>query len=275
MDILELLKVLAVSFIEGVTEWLPVSSTGHMLLFDGFFKLNFSNEFKSVFMVVIQLGAIMAVVVTYWSRLNPFEKLKNARERNNTIELWKKILIAAIPAGVLGILLNNFIDKYFENMWVISATLAIYGILFILIEKYRKKYNSNPRIEKLEDMKYSDAVKIGAYQILALIPGTSRSGSTIIGGLLTGVSRKIAVEFSFFVGIPIMLGSSGLKLIKYGFKYSASEIFYLSVALIATFIVSMFVIKKLLEYLKNNDFQAFGWYRVCLSVVIVLYFLIK
>lgn len=270
-----MLKVLAVSFIEGVTEWLPVSSTGHMLLFDGFFKLNFSNEFKSVFMVVIQLGAIMAVVVTYWSRLNPFEKLKNAREKNNTIELWKKILIAAIPAGVLGILLNNFIDKYFENMWVISATLAIYGILFILIEKYRKKYNSNPRIEKLEDMKYSDAVKIGAYQILALIPGTSRSGSTIIGGLLTGVSRKIAVEFSFFVGIPIMLGSSSLKLIKYGFKYSVSEIFYLSVALIATFIVSMFVIKKLLKYLKNNDFQAFGWYRVCLSVMIVLCFLIK
>jgi undecaprenyl-diphosphatase uppP len=275
MDILELCKIVIVSIIEGVTEWLPISSTGHMLLFDEFAKLNFSSEFKSVFMVVIQLGAIMAVIFTYWSSLNPFDKHKNRREKKNTIELWKKILIGAIPAGVMGILFNNFIEKYFENMWVISAMLMVYGILFIAIEQFRKNKNIKPKIESFGEMTYLDALKIGVYQILALIPGTSRSGSTIIGGLLTGVSRKIAVEFSFFMGIPIMLGSSTLKIVKHGFKYSTTEIFYLSVALILTFIVSMFVIKSLVNYLKENDFQIFGWYRILLATLIVGYFLIK
>ena len=275
MDILELFKIVIVSIIEGITEWLPISSTGHMLLFDEFAKLNFSSEFKSVFMVVIQLGAIMAVIFTYWSSLNPFDKHKNRREKKNTIELWKKILIGAIPAGVMGILFNNFIEKYFENMWVISAMLMVYGILFIVIEQFRKNKNIKPKIESFGEMTYLDAFKIGGYQILALIPGTSRSGSTIIGGLLTGVSRKIAVEFSFFMGIPIMLGSSTLKIIKYGFKYSTAEIFYLSVALILTFIVSMFVIKSLVNYLKNNDFRIFGWYRISLAILIIGYFLIK
>lgn len=275
MDILELFKIVIVSIIEGVTEWLPISSTGHMLLFDEFAKLNFSSEFKSVFMVVIQLGAIMAVIFTYWSSLNPFDKHKNRREKKNTIELWKKILIGAIPAGVMGILFNNFIEKYFENMWVISAMLMIYGILFIVIEQFRKNKNIKPKIESFEEMTYLDALKIGGYQILALIPGTSRSGSTIIGGLLTGVSRKIAVEFSFFMGIPIMLGSSTLKIVKHGFKYSTAEIFYLSIALILTFIVSMFVIKSLVNYLKDNDFRIFGWYRILLATLIVGYFLIK
>lgn len=275
MEILELIKIFVVSVIEGVTEWLPISSTGHMLLFDEFAKLSFSEEFKSVFMVVIQLGAIMAVVVNYWSKLNPFDKHKNIREKNNTIELWKKILIGAIPAGIIGVALNNIIDKYFENMWVISLMLFIYGVLFIVIERFRKNKNIKPRVENFEEMTYLDSLKIGGYQILALIPGTSRSGSTIIGGLLTGVSRKIAVEFSFFMGIPIMLGSSGLKLIKYGFKYSASEVLYLSFALISTFIISLFVIKFLINYLKDNDFQIFGWYRIVLSVLIIGYFLLK
>ena len=275
MDILELFKIVIVSIIEGVTEWLPISSTGHMLLFDEFAKLNFSSEFKSVFMVVIQLGAIMAVIFTYWSKLNPFDKHKNCREKKSTIEIWKKILIGAIPAGVMGILFNNFIEKYFENMWVISAMLMVYGILFIVIEQFRKNKNIKPKIESFGEMTYLDALKIGVYQILALIPGTSRSGSTIIGGLLTGVSRKIAVEFSFFMGIPIMLGSSTLKIVKHGFKYSTTEIFYLSVALILTFIVSMFVIKSLVNYLKENDFQIFGWYRILLATLIVGYFLIK
>lgn len=275
MDILELCKIVIVSIIEGVTEWLPISSTGHMLLFDEFAKLNFSSEFKSVFMVVIQLGAIMAVIFTYWSSLNPFDKHKNRREKKNTIELWKKILIGAIPAGVMGILFNNFIEKYFENMWVISAMLIVYGILFIIIEQFRKNKNIKPKIESFGEMTYLDALKIGVYQILALIPGTSRSGSTIIGGLLTGVSRKIAVEFSFFMGIPIMLGSSTLKIVKHGFKYSTTEIFYLSVALILTFIVSMFVINSLVNYLKDNDFRIFGWYRILLATLIVGYFLIK
>ena len=275
MDILELFKIVIVSIIEGVTEWLPISSTGHMLLFDEFAKLNFSSEFKSVFMVVIQLGAIMAVIFTYWSNLNPFDKHKNRREKKDTFELWKKILIGAIPAGVMGILFNNFIEKYFENMWVISAMLMVYGILFIVIEQFRKNKNIKPKIESFGEMTYLDALKIGGYQILALIPGTSRSGSTIIGGLLTGVSRKIAVEFSFFMGIPIMLGSSTLKIVKHGFKYSTTEIFYLSVALILTFIVSMFVINSLVNYLKDNDFRIFGWYRILLATLIVGYFLIK
>lgn len=275
MDILELFKIFIVSIIEGVTEWLPISSTGHMLLFDEFAKLNFSSEFKSVFMVVIQLGAIMAVIFTYWSSLNPFDKHKNYREKRNTIELWKKILIGAIPAGIIGIIFNNYIEKYFENMWVISAMLMFYGILFIVIEQFRKNKNIKPKIESFGEMTYLDALKIGGCQILALIPGTSRSGSTIIGGLLIGVSRKIAVEFSFFMGIPIMLGSSTLKIVKYGFKYSNTEIFYLSIALILTFIVSMFVIKSLVNYLKDNDFRIFGWYRILLAILIVGYFLIK
>ena len=275
MEIIELLKVIIVSAIEGITEWLPVSSTGHMLLFDHFAKLSFSKDFKDLFMVVIQLGAIMAIVFIYWSRLNPLDRHKNSREKHETIELWKKIIIGAIPAGVVGLLFNNFIEKHFENMWVIASMLAIYGALFIVIERYRTIHRISPRVEKFEDMTYKDAAKIGAYQMLALIPGTSRSGSTIIGGLLTGVSRKIAVEFSFFMGIPIMLGSSTLKIVKYGFKYSSSEIMYLTVALVATFIISMIVVRFLIDYLKKHDFQLFGWYRIILALVMICCFMIK
>ena len=255
MEIIELLKVIIVSAIEGITEWLPVSSTGHMLLFDHFAKLSFSKDFKDLFMVVIQLGAIMAIVFIYWSRLNPLDRHKNSREKHETIELWKKIIIGAIPAGVVGLLLNNFIE--------------------IVIERYRAVHRISPRVEKFEDMTYKDAAKIGAYQMLALIPGTSRSGSTIIGGLLTGVSRKIAVEFSFFMGIPIMLGSSALKIVKYGFRYSSSEIMYLAVALVTTFIISMIVVRFLIDYLKKHDFQLFGWYRIILALVMICCFMIK
>ena len=275
MEIIELLKVIIVSAIEGITEWLPVSSTGHMLLFDYFAKLSFSKDFKDLFMVVIQLGAIMAIVFIYWSRLNPLDRHKNSREKHETIELWKKIIIGAIPAGVVGLLFNNFIEKHFENMWVIASMLAIYGALFIVIERYRTIHRISPRVEKFEDMTYKDAAKIGAYQMLALIPGTSRSGSTIVGGLLTGVSRKIAVEFSFFMGIPIMLGSSALKIVKYGFTYSSSEIMYLTVALVATFIISMIVVRFLIDYLKKHDFQLFGWYRIILALVMICCFMIK
>ena len=275
MEIIELLKVIIVSAIEGITEWLPVSSTGHMLLFDHFAKLSFSKDFKDLFMVVIQLGAIMAIVFIYWSRLNPLDRHKNSREKHETIELWKKIIIGAIPAGVVGLLFNNFIEKHFENMWVIASMLAIYGALFIVIERYRTIHRISPRVEKFEDMTYKDAAKIGAYQMLALIPGTSRSGATIVGGLLTGVSRKIAVEFSFFMGIPIMLGSSALKIVKYGFKYSSSEIMYLTVALVATFIISMIVVRFLIDYLKKHDFQLFGWYRIILALVMICCFMIK
>ena len=275
MEIIELLKEIIVSAIEGITEWLPVSSTGHMLLFDHFAKLSFSKDFKDLFMVVIQLGAIMAIVFIYWSRLNPLDRHKNSREKHETIELWKKIIIGAIPAGVVGLLFNNFIEKHFENMWVIASMLAIYGALFIVIERYRTIHRISPRVEKFEDMTYKDAAKIGAYQMLALIPGTSRSGSTIVGGLLTGVSRKIAVEFSFFMGIPIMLGSSALKIVKYGFKYSSSEIMYLTVALVATFIISMIVVRFLIDYLKKHDFQLFGWYRIILALVMICCFMIK
>ena len=275
MEIIELLKVIIVSAIEGITEWLPVSSTGHMLLFDHFAKLSFSKDFKDLFMVVIQLGAIMAIVFIYWSRLNPLDRHKNSREKHETIELWKKIIIGAIPAGVVGLLFNNFIEKHFENMWVIASMLAIYGALFIVIERYRTIHRISPRVEKFEDMTYKDAAKIGVYQMLALIPGTSRSGSTIVGGLLTGVSRKIAVEFSFFMGVPIMLGSSALKIVKYGFKYSSSEVMYLTVALVATFIISMIVVRFLIDYLKKHDFQLFGWYRIILALVMICCFMIK
>lgn len=275
MDFLEIIKIFFISLIEGVTEWLPVSSTGHMILFDEIVKLNFSEEFKSLFMVVIQLGAILAVVFLYFEKLNPFSPSKSRYEKSKTWDLWKKVVVGCLPMAVLGFLLDDFIDSKLKNAWIVASMLILYGILFIVIERAKKRSSKKPKITETSNISYIDALKIGGFQILSLVPGTSRSGSTIIGGLLSGASREIAAEFSFFMGIPLMFGASFLKIVKYGFNYSTSEIFYLSLAMILTFVISIFVIKTLMEYLKKHNFEVFGWYRIVLGVIVLVFFLLK
>ena len=275
MDIFEVLKLLVISIVEGITEWLPISSTGHMILVDEFLKLNFSADFKNLFLVVIQLGAILAVVVLYFEKLNPFSKRKTRYQREKTLDLWKKVIIGCLPAGVLGFLLDDFIEAKLLNPFVVATALIIYGILFIVIERYFARHKKQPKIKDFADMSYLDAAKIGGFQVLSLVPGTSRSGSTIIGGLLSGVSREIAAEFSFFMGIPIIFGAGALKIVKYGFNFSATELFTLGFSLVATFIVSIFAIKFLIRYLKNNDFQIFGWYRIIFGILVMIYFIFK
>lgn len=275
MDILEIIKIFFISLIEGITEWLPVSSTGHMIIFDEIVKLNFSEEFKSLFMVVIQLGAILAVVFLYFEKLNPFSPSKSRYEKSKTWDLWKKVIVGCLPMAILGFLLDNFIDSKLKNAWIVASMLILYGILFIVIERVKKRSSKKPKITETSNISYVDALKIGGFQILSLVPGTSRSGSTIIGGLLSGASREVAAEFSFFMGIPLMFGASFLKIVKYGFNYSTSEIFYLSLAMILTFIISIFVIKTLMEYLKKHNFEVFGWYRIALGVIVLAFFLLK
>ena len=275
MDILEIIKIFFISLIEGITEWLPVSSTGHMIIFDEIVKLNFSEEFKSLFMVVIQLGAILAVVFLYFEKLNPFLPSKSRYEKSKTWDLWKKVIVGCLPMAILGFLLDDFIDSKLKNAWIVASMLILYGILFIVIERVKKRSSKKPKITETSNISYVDALKIGGFQILSLIPGTSRSGSTIIGGLLSGASREVAAEFSFFMGIPLMFGASFLKIVKYGFNYSTLEIFYLSLAMILTFIISIFVIKTLMEYLKKHNFEVFGWYRIALGVIVLAFFLLK
>ena len=275
MDFLEIIKIFFISLIEGITEWLPVSSTGHMILFDEIIKLNFSEEFKSLFMVVIQLGAILAVVFLYFEKLNPFSPSKSRYEKSKTWDLWKKVIVGCLPMAILGFLLDDFIDSKLKNAWIVASMLILYGILFIVIERAKKRSSKKPKITETSNISYIDALKIGGFQILSLVPGTSRSGSTIIGGLLSGASREVAAEFSFFMGIPLMFGASFLKIVKYGFNYSASEIFYLSLAMILTFVISIFVIKTLMEYLKKHNFEVFGWYRIVLGVIVLAFFLLK
>lgn len=275
MDILEIIKIFFISLIEGITEWLPVSSTGHMIIFDEIVKLNFSEEFKSLFMVVIQLGAILAVVFLYFEKLNPFSPSKSRYEKSKTWDLWKKVIVGCLPMAILGFLLDDFIDSKLKNAWIVASMLILYGILFIVIERVKKRSSKKPKITETSNISYVDALKIGGFQILSLVPGTSRSGSTIIGGLLSGASREVAAEFSFFMGIPLMFGASFLKIVKYGFNYSTLEIFYLSLAMILTFIISIFVIKTLMEYLKKHNFEVFGWYRIALGVIVLAFFLLK
>lgn len=275
MDFLEIIKIFFISLIEGITEWLPVSSTGHMILFDDIVRLNFSEEFKSLFMVVIQLGAILAVVFLYFEKLNPFSPSKSRYEKSKTWDLWKKVIVGCLPMAILGFLLDDFIDSKLKNAWIVASMLILYGILFIVIERVKKRSSKKPKITETSNISYVDALKIGGFQILSLVPGTSRSGSTIIGGLLSGASREVAAEFSFFMGIPLMFGASFLKIVKYGFNYSTSEIFYLSLAMILTFVISIFVIKTLMEYLKKHNFEVFGWYRIVLGVIVLTFFLLK
>ena len=274
IEFIELIKVFLLSVIQGITEWLPVSSTGHMILLDDIVKLQVSDEFWSLFLVVVQLGSILAVVYLFFDKLNPFSRKKTAPQQTQTRTLWKKVLIATIPAAVIGLVVESTMDGL-NNSWVVATALIIYGIIFIMIENHQAKSQKITRISNLEDITYADAVKIGAFQVLPLIPGTSRSGSTIIGGLLMGASREIATEFSFFMGVPIMFGASFLKLVKYGWNYSSQEIIYLFFAMVVAFIVSIFTIKFLLNYIKNNDFKLFGYYRIVLGGLVIALALIR
>lgn len=267
ITIIELIKTVILGIIEGITEWLPISSTGHLILAQEVLQLDVSTKFQDMFNVVIQLGAIMAVVLLYFNKLNPFEGKKTRKEFLATIELWKKVIIGCIPAVIGGLILNDFMDEYFNKPVVIATTLILYGIAFIIIERRHK--NIEPQIHTLDELDYGTAIKIGLFQTLALIPGTSRSGSTILGGLLMGTSRFVATEFSFFMSIPIMFGASGLKLLKFGFNYTSAELIILLVGAFVSFIVSIIVIKFLLNYLKQNDFQAFGWYRIILGIIVL------
>ena len=276
MDFFEILKAVILGIVEGITEWLPVSSTGHMILVDEFISLAVSEEFMEMFLVVIQLGAILAVPVLFFDRINPFTRKKSESERKKTLSLWGKVIAGAIPAAVIGLLLDDIFDKYFYNYVVVSIALIVYGIAFILVERLRK--DKTPKVEDTLDLSYTDALKIGAFQVLSLVPGTSRSGSTILGGMLTGVSRSAAAEFSFFMAIPIMLGASGLKLVKYlldGGIPTGDEIILLLIGMVVSFLVSLFAIKFLTDFVKRHDFAPFGIYRIILGIAVIGYFVSK
>jgi len=272
---LEILKVIVLGIVEGITEWLPISSTGHLILVDQFIKLNASDAFKEMFNVVIQLGAILAVVVLYFNKLNPFSKKKERKEKVQTIQLWLKVAVACIPAGVLGILFDDWMEAHFHNYIVVSLMLIVYGVLFIFVENWNKK--QTPDVTKLSQLTYKTALFIGAFQVLSLVPGTSRSGATIIGALLLGVSRYVAAEFTFFLAIPVMVGASGIKLLKFfmdGAGMTGMEIAMLSVGCLVSFVISVIAIKFLMGYIKKNDFKVFGYYRIALGILVLGYFLI-
>ncbi len=272
----EIFKVLILGIVEGITEWLPISSTGHLILVDEFIKLDASDAFKEMFNVVVQLGAIMAVVVLYFHKLNPFSPKKTKEQKVQTIDLWLKVVVACIPAGVLGILFDDWMEEHFHNYVVVSIMLIVYGILFIVIENWNKK--NKPTVTNLSDLTYKTALLIGAFQVLSLIPGTSRSGATIIGALLLGVSRYVAAEFTFFLAIPVMFGASAIKLLKFfmeGAGMTGIEVAMLVVGCGVAFVVSIIAIKFLMGYIKKNDFKVFGWYRIVLGILVLGYFLIS
>ena len=271
MDILLMIKTILLGIVEGITEWLPISSTGHLILADEFIKLNMSDAFMEMFNVVIQLGAIMAVVVLYFHKLNPFSPKKNRREKGDTIILWTKVILAVLPAAVIGIPLDDCLDEHFYNPPVVAAMLIIYGILFIVVENRNRRSRRRP-MDDLDRLSYPMALAIGAFQVLSLIPGTSRSGATILGGILIGCSRTVAAEFSFFLGIPVMFGASLLKIVKFGFQFTSVEVIVLLTGMIVSFLVSIIAIKFLLGYIKKNDFKAFGVYRIILGILVIAYF---
>ena len=271
MDIILLLKTVLLGIVEGITEWLPISSTGHLILADEFIKLNMTADFKEMFDVVIQLGAIMAVVVLYFHKLNPFSPKKNHDEKMDTIILWTKVILAVFPAAIIGILFDDWLNDHFYNPPVVAAMLIIYGVLFIIIENRNKRSRRRP-MNDLYRLSYGMALGIGVFQILALIPGTSRSGATILGGILLGCSRTVAAEFSFFLGIPVMFGASLLKIVKFGLAFTSTQLIVLIVGMVVSFLVSIGAIKFLLGYIKKNDFKAFGVYRIILGLLVIVYF---
>jgi undecaprenyl-diphosphatase len=276
MLFIEIIKTIILGIVEGITEWLPISSTGHMILFDEFIHLKVSPEFLEMFLVVIQLGAICAVPILFFNKLYPLSNKKSAEENRAIWSVWGKIIVGAIPAAVFGVLLDDLLDKYLYNYIVVAIALIVYGVAFILLEKNGAEKEF--RVNSVEELGYRDALKIGAFQALSLVPGTSRSGSTILGGMLMGVSRTASAEYSFFMAIPIMVGASGLKILKFileGFTATSTEIVMLAVGLIVSFGVSLFVIKFLMDFVKRHDFKIFGYYRIGLGALVLIYFIIK
>ena len=272
MSIIELLKVIFLGIVEGITEWLPISSTGHMILVEEFIQLDASAAFKEMFFVVVQLGAIMAVVLLYFNKLNPFALSKTKREKKETMQIWYKVVVGIIPAGVMGLLFDDWLNEHLYNYWTVAAMLIVYGVLFIIIENRNK--HRYAKINSFRELSYGTAFLIGLFQVLSLIPGTSRSGATIIGAIILGTSRYIAAEYSFFMSIPIMFGASAVKLVKFGFNFTSIEIITLGTGMIVAFVVSIIAIRLLMAYIKTNDFKAFGWYRIFLGVVVIGYFLV-
>lgn len=274
LNIFEILKVIFLGIVEGITEWLPISSTGHMLLVDEFLKLNCSDAFKEMFFVVIQLGAIMAVVLVFWKKMWPFNHTDKSRPfiKKHIFDMWFKVVVACIPGAVVTILFDDYIESHFHTPLVIAATLIIYGIAFIVIENRNK--GAVFQVNKLSEITYKHALLIGLFQVLSIIPGTSRSGSTIIGALLIGVSRVAAAEFTFFLAVPVMFGLSFLKLLKFGFAFTMAELVILLIGCVTAFAVSLVVIRFLMGYIKKKDFKVFGWYRIGLGVIVILYFML-
>lgn len=294
VSFIELLKVIFLGIVEGITEWLPVSSTGHMILVDEFIKLNVSAEFLQMFLVVIQLGAILAVVLIYWNKLWPFHRKpaeasesfwQNYSENRlvgslqqfadnhvsmNKIIMWLKIAVSCLPAMIIAIPFNDFIEEKLNNYVVVAVMLIVYGILFIIIENYNKR--RRPKMRRISEITWTTALLIGVFQVLSIVPGTSRSGATIIGGILLGTSRKLAAEYTFFLAVPVMFGASLLKVVKFGFSFTGPEIIYLLVGMLVAFVVSIFCIKFLMSYIRKHDFKVFGWYRIVLGILILGYF---
>ena len=270
---LDILKVIVLGIVEGITEWLPVSSTGHLILVGDILKPGLSEEFMEMFNVVIQLGAIMAVVVLYFHKLNPFSPKKTEKQKLLTWQMWIKVVIASVPAGIVGILFNDYLDKIFYKPLPVAIMLIVYGVLFIIIET--RNAGRRPAVRRISELSVQMLLWIGFFQMLALIPGTSRSGATIVGALLIGVSREVAAEFTFFLAIPVMFGASFLKLLKFGFKFTGQELGLLLLGCAVSFIVSVFAIKFLMGYIKKHDFKVFGYYRIVLGALIVLVTLVQ
>lgn len=269
---LEIIKAIFFGIVEGITEWLPISSTGHMILLNELVKLDVSQEFYDMFQVVIQLGAIIAVVILFWKQIWPVKKEKEKLTLDkNILSLWGKILVACIPAAIIGLLFDEVFEKLFYNYVCVAIALIVFGIAFIIIENKNKGKNS--KINSLAELSYNTVLLIGIFQLIAAIfPGTSRSGATIVGALLLGVSRTVAAEFTFFLAIPVMFGASLLKLVKFSFAFSGMELAILLVGMVVAFITSMFIIKFLMSYIKKHDFKVFGWYRIVLGIIVLLYF---
>ncbi|MEC9484497.1 MAG: undecaprenyl-diphosphate phosphatase [Candidatus Izemoplasma sp.] len=267
---IEVLKIMIIGIIEGITEWLPISSTGHMILADEWINMNMSPSFRELFLVVIQLGAISAVGVLFFKKLNPF--IKDKKERMNVIMTWLKIAFASLPVAVLGLLLDDWLTAKLYNYITVALMLIVYGVVFIVVENHMSDKKAN--ITSIETLPFKTAFLIGLFQVLALIPGTSRSGATIIGGLIVGASRFVAAEFSFFLSIPAMVGASLLKLYKYGFDFTSDQIIALVVGMLVSFLMSIVAIRFLIGYVKKHDFKVFGYYRIALGIVVVVYFIV-
>lgn len=273
MSIVELLKVLVFGIIEGFTEWLPISSTAHLMILDELIKLDVSPEFKTIFVTVIQVGAALALLVLYFRKLNPFDSKKKPEQKKATWRLWLKIAIACVPAAVLGFLVDDWVSAHMENGLIMSITLIVFGIAFLVIERINRY--KQPTITRLGRIDYMTAFYIGLFQVLALVPGTSRSGATILGAMLLGCSRSISAEFSFFLGIPVILGASFLRIIKYGFAFSTAEIVYMVFGCLVAFIVSIYAVKFMMNWIKKNNYKIFGYYRIVLGCIILIWYTIS